>query len=175
MNKSVRAIGAALPQRIKIQQTRKLYGLSSFNEPRVPRQASSFHEPSHFVYNGWHHHNQHSHHFFSTSLAQDDCMQLPDSRFMSPKSGSDHQVTWDEDYDEYNLHISPHQATNRCGQVQHSFESLGHNDLLDLHQQHVYDEQHVGDYSWRTVMPESPDVPVDNDVEYDDSAGAADV
>ena len=101
-------------------------------------------------------------------------MQLPDSRFMSPKLGCDqHQVTWDEDYDEYNLHISSHQATNRCEQVQHSFESLQHNDLLDLQQQHYYGLQHVGDYSWKSVMPIA-EVPAENDIEYDDGVGAAD-
>ncbi|KAI2499065.1 hypothetical protein MHU86_15395 [Fragilaria crotonensis] len=173
MSKSIPTIAKALPARLKLHQTRSLYGLSTFHEPRASRTTSSFSEPSNFVYNGWHH-NQHPQHFHSSSVSRSDCMQLPDSRVMSPKSECHHQVTWDEDYDEYNLYISPHQATIRCEQVQHSFESLRHNDLLDLQQQHQYNAQHVGDYSWKTVGSVSDIVPVDDVVEFDDGVGVAD-
>jgi hypothetical protein len=142
-------------------QIRKLYTLSSFSDPRTV--SSSFSEPSHFVYRGWH--NHHPHQFHSSAAHEEDGMHLPDSRIMSPKTECHNPVTWDEDYDEDNLHISPHQATNRCEQVQHSFESLDHNDLLDL--QYRDDQQYTG-YSWITGgLPEAV-VISESELEYDD-------
>jgi hypothetical protein len=160
MNQSLRTIRSALSKQSPIQ-FRKLYSLSSFSEPRTG--TSSFSEPSNFVYRGWH--NHHPHQFHSSAAQEEDEMHLPDSRIMSPKTECQSHVTWDEDYDEDNLHISPHQATNRCEQVQHSFESLDHNDLLDL--QDRSDPLSTG-YSWITGgLPESV-VISESELEYDD-------
>ena len=78
---------------------------------------------------------------------------------MSPKTESPHyyeEAAWDEDYDEDNLHITPHEATNRCEEIQQSFESLDHNDLYELQGKDAI----LDVYSWNTEMGISPDANV---------------
>lgn len=44
-------------------------------------------------------------------------MRLRNYRTMSPKENSTHYaITWDEDYDEYNLHMAPQEVSNRCNE-----------------------------------------------------------
>ena len=133
MNKAIPSIQTTVPKGIKVHQTRMLYTLSSFSEPRPGWLHSSFNEPLHFVYKGWH--LQQPHHLHSvSSVARENFMKLPDSRIMSPKTECQHPTaTWDEDYDEYNLHITPHQVTNRCGHTHGVFEPAEPIDLFDIH------------------------------------------
>lgn len=103
-------------------------------------------EPT-FYYQGWHNHSSGgsilSYHsanhlgdkqpMVDTSESPPAGSQLRSSRVMSPETDKEQfEISWDEDYDEYNLHIAPHQVTNRCQHV-HNIEAVEHNDLYDLH------------------------------------------
>jgi hypothetical protein len=141
----------------------------------------SANEPS-FVYSGWHHQSRHQssptamNHRSSTtsSAATNDVIgtQIRDYRVMSPKDSCDQHVeyqgvNYDEDYDEYNLHIAPHLVTNRCEQRLNSLDdALGHKDLYSLSDG---DHQSISSYLWNqdaemrpvewfhnAVVPESP-------------------
>lgn len=62
-------------------------------------------------------------------------LQLRTSRVMCPKADREEQsitISWDEDYDEYNLHTTSHQVNTRSQHVQ-NIEAVEHNDLFGLH------------------------------------------
>lgn len=85
---------------------------------------------------------------------------MRDFRVMSPKETSCNNnndeeqspVSYDEDYDEYNLHIAPHLVTNRCQQQVHKIEALEHQDIFSL-----TDDKGIDSYLWNQGTDIRPD------------------
>lgn len=131
---------------------------------QAPVASHAFHSLSEsaFVYQGLHHRigtTEGSHYYSSSSYDQleDDRVldglearpgsQLRNCCVMSPKADQqDREISWDEDYDEYNLHIPPHQVQNRCQPVHENLEALQDNDLFGLN-----GDETTPDYTWNVA------------------------
>lgn len=127
---------------------------------QAPAASRAFHnvsEPA-FAVQAWHRQigsrNSSSYHQLEDDRVLEGLEAQPGSQLrtccvMSPKAGQQEQeISWDEDYDEYNLHIPPHQVQNRCQPVHEEEElaTLRDNDLFGLHG----DESTPG-YTWNVA------------------------
>ena len=139
--------------------------------------TKSYHSASEpgFVYRGWHVYKQPPRsnsykNLYHTNNAvhqvDDDTSPQPELnvKIMSPKHTDDDTsgaVSWDEDYDEFNLHSSPHQVSTRCTRIS-SLEDLDPNEVVSNQATDISDDY----YDWRVPDPTTQGLYLYDDDEY---------